>query len=187
MLQAYERMRLGCEALAQLVGLGSKDDEDITMDNNNENLHHALELKDEMLQAANTLPPFEFRCQSVKLLLECAAILDKQSDSQLMTDTCVEASIQILGSLLAENDEVPEIFYLLGTAFMCGSCPNLESARFYLDRALEMTEKIKQEMEKDAVKGMNDEQWEDDHDDLIARIGDIHHKISEIQVLEERN
>ena len=204
MLQAYERMRLGCEALAQLVGLGSKEEEEDdvvgeeeTMDDEDEKVKHtspssagaALELKDEMLQAVHSLPPFEFRCQSVKILLECAN-LSKQSESPTtpsssssssLVDTCVEASIQILGSLLAENDEVPEIFYLLGTAFLSGSCPNLESARLYLDRALEMTEKIKHEMEKDYVMGMNDEQWEDDHEDLIARIEDIQKTIAEIQ------
>jgi tetratricopeptide (TPR) repeat protein len=179
MLEAYQRMKTGCEALAQLVGLGKEED-------TTHGDEHAMELQEDKLEAVHALPPFEFRCQSVKILLECASILRQSQQNASNLDTCVEASIQILGSLLAENDEVPEIFYLLGAAFISGSNPNIDSARFYLDRALEMAEHIKQEMEKEAVKGMHDEEWEDGHDDIIARIEDIRGKISELERLEEQ-
>jgi len=211
MIKAYDRMKVGCEALAQLVGLGSKEEEEEEEEDDDKDAHvekyssheiekhhpsstfdtNALELKDEILQAVNALPPFEFRCQSVKILLECASLLMKKTmnvpvSSTTMVDTCVEASIQILGSLLAENDEVPEIFYLLGTAFLSSTCPNPESAFFYFQRALDMTQKIKQDMEKDYVKGMMvDDKWEDDHDDIIGRIEDINQKMAEIQQMNE--
>ena len=82
-VDAYDRMKVGCEALSNLVGLKQKQkgDENETQKaavgggEGQEEL--AAELKGEALDAANSLPGFEFRCQTAKILLECAANLEQ--------------------------------------------------------------------------------------------------------------
>ena len=53
------------------------------------------------VEAADGLPNFEFRCQTATLLLETKQVAE---------------SIHVLKSLMAENDEVVQIWYLLGCA-----------------------------------------------------------------------
>lgn len=142
-MKAYDRMKIGCEAMATLVGLG-KDGEVET----NENAKELLEVN-----AASTLPSYEFRCQTAKLFMEIATVIDGEkkkasSDDDTITKTCAEVSIQILGSLMAENDEVIEVWYLLGCAFMACSPPQVESAHYYWDKCMTMLLKVKQEMKE---------------------------------------
>ena len=40
-----------------------------------------------------------------------------ESTTPATKESCCEAAVQVLGSLLAENDEVIEIWYLMGCAF----------------------------------------------------------------------
>lgn len=180
MLEAYSRVKVGCEALADLVGLGTSDNDSSVMDDESE--HVAKELKGQALDAANSLPGFEFRCQMSKLLLECNALLqdtpedvtqDNTEDSSKRAEQrrfCVEAAIQVLGSLLAENDEVIEIWFLLGCAFSSTEPMNEESSRHYFETSLDMLEKVK--------KGMK---LEVPSEELNAAITDINQKIKDVK------
>jgi hypothetical protein len=137
-LKAYDRMKVGCEAMSALVGLANTDSEQLE--------EKSRELVD--VEAASSLPEYHFRCQTAKIMLECASLI-KNGDAQ-STETsnqCVESAIQVLGSLLAENDEVIEVWYLLGCAFMACTPSNLESAHHYLETALSMLTKVKDDLE----------------------------------------
>jgi tetratricopeptide (TPR) repeat protein len=170
-LNAYDRVREGCEAMADLVGLSNKETEEM-----NDIDGEAKELQGDALEAANSLPGFEFRCQMAKLLLECASLVDtiesfddgKKKEQQ---NTCIEASIQVLGSLLAENDEVIEIWFLLGCAFTSTVPKNSQSARYYFENSLEMLLKVKKIMEQD----------DNEDEEAIASLNEIDEKIKEVQ------
>jgi hypothetical protein len=75
----HQRIKEGSEALASLVGLDGNqdDDDDDDDDDKKEAPQQALELQE--VDAANSLPEFEFRCQTAKLLVECAAMLKEES------------------------------------------------------------------------------------------------------------
>ncbi len=153
-LQAYRKIEKGCKALAELVGLGPSDD--------SKEEENAVELVE--VDAANNLPGFEFRCQTAKILLECAAALkvsnaDIDENDNERRSLCVEASIYVLGSLLAENDEVVEIWYLTGCAFAAADPPDSELAAYYWKHALDMLDKVKQQLEEEVhlVEGNTDE------------------------------
>ena len=141
-LQAYAQLQSGCEALAALVGLAKKDDKE-TMEQG------AVELTD--VDAANNLPPFDFRCQTAKILMECATVLkSEQSNGSSVPQQvveCSDAAIQVLASLLAENDEVIEVWYLMGCAFAASSPPDFDAAAQYWIRALELLTRMKDHME----------------------------------------
>ena len=200
-LDAYSRMKIGCEALAELVGLGRGENGDITNPSNQTNNFEgeddkAKELTDEALQAVNGLPGFEFRCQSAKILLECASVLDQQSKeaedivsgnnemevrNRMGTEqrvSCVEAAIQVLGSLLAENDEVVEIWYLLGCAFASCTPSNSDAAKYYWESAVEMLLKVKEGMEQE-VSGLSDEN--EGKEDGKKELKDVMEKIEEVK------
>jgi len=154
-LEAYSRMRAGCEAMADLVGLGREDEERRKKSNDKDDEEaKAKELVE--IDAANSLPGFEFRCQTSKILLECAAVLgdsdrgggEGADDSDARRNACVECAIQVLGSLLAENDEVVEVWYLLGCAFEVMSPTNVDAAKFYWETALAMLAKVQEGMEQ---------------------------------------
>lgn len=166
-LGAYQKMKCGCEALSALVGL-QKDDEVATQ---------AVELVD--VDAANNLPGFEFRCQSAKILLECATVLKEEDDGDASKISeqavqCSDAAIQVLGSLLAENDEVIEVWYLMGCAF--AAAPDLDAAAQYWGRTLEMLLKLKESLEM----GIDDDEERDQLQDVIVQIEDVRKRLEEI-------
>ena len=151
----YQHMKKGCEALSALVGLhNSESYMSPTFDDDMENIINTTQASNELveLEAVEQLPSFEFRCQTSKLLLECA----------VWTDTihipCIHAAIQVLGSLLAEQDEIIEIWYLLGCAFQLLTKSSLSSsttttkiinelsdlAKYSWQQALEMLEKVRE-------------------------------------------
>ncbi len=140
-LRAYEKQRVGSEALAALVGLNVDK-----IKSEEETEDKAQELVE--VEAASNLPEFEFRCQTAKLLLECAGLLKENSmnDSSNQEDECVTAAISVLGSLLAQNDEVIEIWYLTGCAFAAKKPALTDTATFYLERAKEMLTDIRKAM-----------------------------------------
>ncbi len=180
-LDSYNRMKLGCEALADLVGLGK--------DNEMKEVEQAKELDENSLKAVNSLPGFEFRCQTAKILLECASFLKNSVDNNEVISSChdkyifcVEASIQVLGSLLAGNDEVIEIWFLLGCAFSQSSPPNTEAAIYYWKTALDMLQKVKSELEE--CDEMEDEGLTDQLDDINTQIQDIDTKLKSISETE---
>ena len=128
-MKAYGRMRTGCEAMSSLVGLGGC----------NGDAEPSRELVE--VEAASQLPEYNFRCQTAKIMLECAS-LQKEGDN-----VCIEASIQVLGSLLAENDEVADVWLLMGCSFAALSPPNNDAARYYWETALSMLNTAKEGLE----------------------------------------
>ena len=144
-LRAYEKQRVGSEALATLVGLNIDKKKPCDAGSNGGDKVQEQVQAQELLEveAANDLPEFEFRCQTAKLLLECAGLLKESSNSSMedssdQEDECITAAISVLGSLLAQNDEVIEIWYLTGCAFAAKTPALTDTARFYLERAKEM-------------------------------------------------
>lgn len=168
MLQAYNgKMRLGCEALSALVGVG--------LNNNNDsdaNSSQAVELTN--VDAANSLPEFDFRCQSAKLLMECStALRSEQGDSSTITEQtveCSDAAIQVLASLLAENDEVIEVWYLMGCAHAAASPPDVDAAAQYWGRALELLSKMKDHLELISANVEGDDQGIQEVNDQIQEV-----------------
>jgi tetratricopeptide (TPR) repeat protein len=166
-LEAYQKMKCGCEALSALVGLQKNDE--VTL--------QAVELVD--VDAANNLPGFEFRCQSAKILLECAAVLKEEDDGDASKISeqavqCSDAAVQVLGSLLAENDEVIEVWYLMGCAFEAAS--DLDAAAQYWGRTLEMLLKVKESLEMDS----DDDEERDQLQDIIVQVEDVRKRLEEI-------
>lgn len=148
-LRAYEKQRVGSEALATLVGL--QVDKKKCESGNEDKAQELVEV-----EAANNLPEFEFRCQTAKLLLECAGLLKESSNNMDISSThadqedeCVAAAISVLGSLLAQNDEVIEIWYLTGCAFAAKNPPLSDAAKFYLERAKEMLSDIRKALKEE--------------------------------------
>ena len=156
-LRAYEKQRVGSEALATLVGLNvdKKKRDGGNADDKVQEEVQAQELVE--VEAANDLPEFEFRCQTAKLLLECAGLLKESSNSTMddssnhsdQEDECITAAISVLGSLLAQNDEVIEIWYLTGCAFAAKKPALTDTAKFYLERAKEMLADIQKALKEE--------------------------------------
>jgi len=179
-LRAYDRMKVGSEALASLVGLNETASDETGKDE-----EEAVELKE--IDAANNLPEFEFRCQTAKLLLECASLLKEspsppslQQPSQ--EDQCLNAAISVLGSLLAQNDEVVEIWYLTGCAFAAKRPPLIDPGRFYFNKAMQMLQDIKKALEEEA-KFADQEDMEELREQLEenqVQIEDVQAKLTEL-------
>merc|ERR1740139_2131266 len=159
MLQAWDRIKVGCEALASMVGLGKDEPKN--------ELEHVEE--------ASSLPGFEFRCQSAKLLLECAGLMSEMDNPrQNESNQCCEAAVQVLGSLLAENDEVIEIWYLVGCAFLMFEPKNTEMSKFYFERALEMLKRVHKDLN-------GPENGRDDKEELECEIKEVGEQMKEIR------
>lgn len=67
-------------------------------------------------EQTDSLPPFEFRTTTAKLLIECGCGVEGVTAEE--SARLLDAAIAVLGSLLAENDEVVETWFLLGCAMM---------------------------------------------------------------------
>jgi len=186
MMKSYDRMKVGCIAMSKLVGLEVSPNE-----NNDSSVEEeeptAKEL--ENVEEATNLPSYEFRCQSAKLLLECGSMLQtipdmensndhqisdmEESTTPATKESCCEAAVQVLGSLLAENDEVIEIWYLMGCAFQ--ALENKETAKQYFERALEMLKKVKEGLEQ------QDDSNDDDEDDIEQQLEEIDAQIEDTE------
>lgn len=164
-LDAYGKMKTGCEALAALVGLSETE-------NNGQEVETAVELVE--IDAANSLPGFEFRCQTARILLECASICKEEENRPEKANECANAAIQVLGSLLAENDEVVEPWFLVGCAFAALTPINADDAICYFEQALEMLVKVKESIE--IMEGEESEQL----GDIKSRIDDVRGKLKEL-------
>ena len=186
MLETFRYMRVGCQALASLVGLWvPTTDQDVADKEEN----NALELT--QVDAANALPEFEFRCQTAKLLLECVAVVQEEGeeeksggameDNESNESRLANASIQVLGSLLAENDEVIEIWYLLGCAY--ASSQQNDLARHYLSRANEMLLRVQEELQDQHQNNADDddEELQCQLQDIETQLGSIQAKLATIQ------
>ena len=171
-LQVYQRMRVGCDAVCDIVGFRGDFDQLAT--------EEARELAH--VEEAQSLPEFEFRVQTSKLLLECSGVLKKQPKLDQRADECVQAAIRVLGSLWAENDEVVEICYLLGEAFSFLS--QLAPALQFYERAKEMLASIQQSIEEELMHAVEDS--DDMQQQLDAVTCQLEECISKIEELEER-
>lgn len=174
-LQAYATIKDGCEALSALVGLKKEDDD--------AKAQGAMELTN--VDAANNLPSFDFRVQSAKLLMECAvAIKSEQTDessvpAQVVLE-CSDAAIQVLASLLAENDEVIEVWYLMGCAFAASSPPDLDAAAQYWGKAFELLTKIKDHMELIADGSSEGDAEDNPLQEINVQIEEVRKRLKEI-------
>lgn len=179
-LRAYEKMKVGCEALAVMVGLIEETNETTT-----DRQETAFELKE--VDAANNLPEFEFRCQTAKLLLECTALLREtpaevaatmSPEGHNLDERCIAAAISVLGSLLAQNDEVIEVWFLTGCAFAAKRPPLVDAAKFHLDRAVQMLRAVK--------KGLEDEVRFADQEDMADLQGQLEENKAQIEDVEAK-
>jgi len=187
-LRAYEKQRVGSEALATLVGLQvDKKTCDEVDDGKVQEEVQVQELIE--VEAANNLPEFEFRCQTAKLLLECAGLLKESSNSMDISsnyssqeDECITSAISVLGSLLAQNDEVIEIWYLTGCAFAAKKPPLIDTAKFYFERAKEMLTDIRKAL-KDEAQFIDDSELPDLEEQLemnATQMNDVESKLDEL-------
>jgi hypothetical protein len=69
-------------------------------------------------------------------------------DEEDIGNKCAEAAIQVLGSLMAENDEVIEVWFLVGCAAMAANPSNPDMAIYHWTKAMEMLSKIKESLEE---------------------------------------
>ncbi|GKY94059.1 hypothetical protein MPSEU_000372500 [Mayamaea pseudoterrestris] len=174
-LRMYEKMRLGCEQVSRLTGIvvdanGSQED----------TKHFARELSDS--DEALGLPEFEFRVQTAKLLIECSNALRKRVQKQeKQTEECAEAAVNVLGSLLAENDEVVEVCFLLGEAYTLLQ-QDAQALHFY-ERANHMLASILESLEEELVdveEGDSD-QLQQQVDSVTCQLDEITGKMEEVE------
>jgi hypothetical protein len=189
-LKVYDSMRVGCRSLAKLVGLKELHDEgDLDSETSPPDETQASEL--ENLEEVQRLPGYEFRCQTAKLLLECSSVLREAADTTSdpgRYNECAQAAIDVLGSLLAENDEVVEIWLLVGEAFMAMGSPNSEMAEQYWMRSKEMLAAIHESLEQQLADA-NDEEEEDDLqrqlDEVVCQLEDVTTKLEGLEADDE--
>jgi hypothetical protein len=207
MEQVYDSMAVGCQALATLVGLRNSSNDDDDDNNNGSTIDAAMELTS--LEHVQSLPPIEFRCQTIKLLLECAGTLpydntsemidvDSQDDGANTTNTTssdprdrmatpqqqhyASAAMDVIGSCLAEQDEIVELWTLLGDAMIF---IEKELALQYWLRGLDLLRPIRKELEEEQrnfVPESNDEDL-DEEDQIQQQLDNI---LVEIENLQER-
>jgi hypothetical protein len=178
-LRAFDKMKVGCDALASLVGLMEQGGSTAG------STEQASELTE--VEAANGLPEFEFRCQTAKVLLECAALCQESAcashDQQLQEQQCVTSAISVLGSLLAQNDEVVEIWFLTGCAFALKNPEMADSAVYYLQRAMEMLKDVRKALEKEAelVDEVEMQDIQEELEENKVQMDDVQAKLDELQ------
>jgi len=198
-LRAYEKQRVGSEALSTLVGLhrGTQDGNNKNKkmveddDNNNNTIKEGGQARELVeVEAANNLPEFEFRCQTAKLLLECAGLLSENKQASSVSNNYTDRSdflskaICVLGSLLAQNDEVIEIWFLTGCAFAAMTPPLTDTAKFYLERANQMLTDIQKALNEES-QYVCDSEREDLDEQLemnATQIQDVQSKLNELPI-----
>jgi hypothetical protein len=178
-LRAFQKIRVGCEALASLVNV-----------RDGPNPEQATELVEP--EAVRNLPGFEFRCQTAKLLIECAGVLKEEKQGDPREAQCTQAAVDVLGSLLAENDEVAEIWYLTGDAFAAMNPPNVELAAHYWETTEEMLTSVKESLEQGCLE-TQDEDEEEAHDlrvqldEVTLQLNEVRTKLAELPDTDNRH
>jgi hypothetical protein len=216
-----------CRAVAALVGLESLlQTTAAPRSNTRDGDNHAVgtaaaaattmatELTEAEMEQVQALPDFAFRCQASKLLLECAhhcaaaasAVSSATAEPpnvdphcSITALDCAQAAVAVLGSLVAENDEVVEIWSLLGDAVSLvqkqqqAAQPSGHSdalGPIYWERALEMLLVVQENLEEEIRHGSymsnQDASIEDSEDalqlqldDVLGRIEDLRAKLAE--------
>lgn len=200
-LRVYAAMSTGCQALAALVGLRDNNDSNQrTSDEPQQQQQPQQGAATELLEVdqVQNLPGFEFRCQTAKLLLECAGTLqkevslsgtaddDNEKQQHQQQQQCAEAAIDVLGSLLAENDDVVEVWILLGDAFCFLDEQRLQQSSFQCwERALEMLTALHESLEQEQADDMDHDDDDDDDelqqhlDEVVCQMQDLRAKLEE--------
>jgi hypothetical protein len=176
-LRAFEKIRVGCEALASLVNVRDMPEPET-----------ATELSEP--EAVRNLPGFEFRCQTAKLLIECAVVLKEEEPGDPRESQCTQAAVDVLGSLLAENDEVAEIWYLTGDAFAAMNPPNVELAAHYWETTEEMLTSVKESMVQGSLEAESEEEAHDlraQLEEVTSQLKEVRTKLAELPVNESRD
>ena len=181
-LEAYRQIEIPCRSLARLVDIAPNTaDVDAKMEEG-----QAKELSH--VDAVQALPGFEFRCQTAKIMLEAAAVAEKADLSD--RTACQHAAIFVLASLMAENDEVVEVWALLGDAF--AAIESNEEAISYWQSALDMLGQLKQSIEDDMQMASMDDDADDPEadqredeiqqqlDDVVCQMEELQRKIAEV-------
>ena len=179
-LEAFEQIQTPCHSLAQLVDIDPNCQDDMEMQDRAKELTH--------VDAVQALPGFEFRCQMAKIMLEAAAVSDTADEAA--RESCRQAAITVLGSLMAENDEVIEVWALLGDAH--AAIGSKEEASSYWQSALEMLGHLKRSIEDDMQmeNSMDDEdpgaderedEMQQQLEDVMCQMEDLQRKTSEIE------
>ena len=119
-------------------------------------------------------------------MLESSAFLAANGDPKGIKSTLDDAVIQVLGSLLSDNDEVIETWFLLGCAFH-SSPTSKQQARFYFKKALEMLEKAKKGMEEELEMegGFDQGGMGEQIEDIEIQIDDVKDRIEDLGEEEE--
>lgn len=99
-------------------------------------MHVAFE---RILDAQKSESPIEteVRLAAVRLLLECAP----------HAPSCAENAVELLSTLMQEDDENIEVWFLMGVALFQQAPPDLLSAKRYLLTASQMLDSVKQSMQ----------------------------------------
>ena len=170
-LRAFAKIRVGCESLAALVEMRESENPD-----------EATELLE--TEAVQKLPGFEFRCQTAKLLMECASV-QETSDADDHTERrtqCLRAAVDVLGSLMAENDEVVEVWALAGDAFNFLE-PSAPNAAHYWERAVEMLTSVKGSLEEQRDETEDDEEEDElnqELEEVLGQLESLQEKLSKV-------
>ena len=206
--QCFAQIQAPCEALSRLVGIRQQSQRDQEQQHD-----EAMELTEEEAAEQAALPGFEFRCQTAKLLLECATVLKEengevehandqkkqqqqnhdctagqegQPSSPLSLVGCTEAAVTVLGSLLAEDDTVIELWYLTGDAF--ATLDDAEMARYYYEKTAEMLQHVQQEMQEEQQQGLvaedevEEEMLQQRLDEVECQLEDVQQKLRDLIV-----
>ncbi|KAL7571990.1 hypothetical protein ACA910_001647 [Epithemia clementina (nom. ined.)] len=205
MQQCFAQIKAPCEALCRLVGIRASSAQ--TQPNEQEfqddggAADQALELTELEVEQQQTMPGFEFRCQTAKLLLECSAVLRKELGDGDMNKTiaatssniaaaagteqpfsaqdCAEAAVTVLGSLLAENDEVIESWYLMGDAF--AALEDTEMARYYYERTIQMLQHVQQELQEQQEQLASEDEEDEEEEMLQNQLDEIECQHEDVQ------
>lgn len=192
-LKAYKQIETPCLSLARLVDISPLADK-VENDDKDAKMRREEQAKElSHVDAVQALPGFEFRCQTVKIMLEAAAVADSADSSE--RTACQHAAIYVLGSLIAENDEVIEVWALLGDAF--AAMGSNHEAVSYWQSAVDMLGQLKKSIEDEMQmsSAMNDDDGEDPEadqreddiqqqlDDVICQMEDLQRKMTDVSTL----
>eukprot|EP01035_Chromulina_nebulosa_P022640 gene22640-29314_t len=92
------------------------------------------EIEGNDIETVEDSPESEFCITTAKILIECGSI-----NPELIGYAC-----ELLNSLLQEDDENIELWYISGVAALTMKPPDIENARYYLENANYMMEKLQE-------------------------------------------
>ena len=91
------------------------------------------------LQETDTPVDTELRLAAVRLLMECAP----------HAASCADDALGLLSTLMREDDENVEIWFLMGVAFFQQTPPDLELSKQYLEKAGGMLDAVKKALQQE--------------------------------------